>query len=219
MRKNLLVGSLFLLFVFVFFEMKRSINQRNLENQYFLATVYRMDESVDHYSEDVYEKTHIQEPLSNQAFFQRVKELIAKNQHPQKIILMDVSNYQEERLGPTETLEQVMVTYSGKQVQLLLDRSYRLEEDLPVTQAPFDLISEGKLGLVSNTLEYRLAVTECEGPEEWISYLPVFVEQIQAVNQLPNTESVVYIETTSRQFVYRSKKKNQLTEIKRQDLE
>lgn len=209
----------FVFFLFSFYGLKNNLNQRNAENKYLLSTVYPPTEKVDRYTEEYYTEIEINEPLTNEMFLAKAKAIIRQRETPQKIILTNVTNYLDESQKTVGVLDKVMISGSATSAKLLISRTYPMERMNEAAKAPFELTSTGALGLISNTLEYSVEVTNQQEPEEWVTYLPRFIEEIQKVNALPKAKSMVYIQSKSGCFLYESNNVNHLVEIKNQEME
>lgn len=223
-ERRIVIKIVALFFVFAFFllsfyGLKKNLNQRNGDNKHLLSTVYPLAEKVDRYTEEYYAEIEINEPLTNEAFLVRAKALIGQKETPQKIILTNVTNYSDESQKTVGVLDKVMITGSATSAKLLISRVYPMERMNEEDAAPFEVISTGELGLISNRLEYSVEVTSQQEPEEWVTYLPQFIEEIQKVNAVPTAKSVVYIHSKSGFFLYESNNVNHLVEIKNQEME
>ncbi|MBM7710299.1 hypothetical protein [Enterococcus lemanii] len=213
-NKIIILSSFFVLFIFIFFQYKKAINIRNLNNQYLIATPMRDETAWDKIEKMYLEETIIQEPLTNEEFLQKAKNIIYSQSEPQKIILNNLSNYKDEDSTDEDiTLIEVMMVGSPTFTRLLLSRAYKVDEPLKKDEGPFLITSTGELGLDSNTLKYSVEVTSKTDPTQWIPYLPTFNCEIQAANDLEHTKSVVFVSSKTNHFIYDSEKKHQLIEM------
>lgn len=213
-NKIIILSSFFVLFIFIFFQYKKAINVRNLNNQYLIATPMRDETAWDKIEKMYLEETIIQEPLTNEEFLQKAKNIIYSQSEPQKIILNNLSNYKDEDSTDEDiTLIEVMMVGSPTFTRLLLSRAYKVDEPLKKDEGPFLITSTGELGLDSNTLKYSVEVTSKTDPTQWIPYLPTFNCEIQEANDLEHTKSVVFVSSKTNHFIYDSEKKHQLIEM------
>lgn len=213
-NKIIILSSFFVLFIFIFFQYKKAINIRNLNNQYLIATPMRDETAWDKIEKMYLEETIIQEPLTNEEFLQKAKNIIYSQSEPQKIILNNLSNYKDEDSTDEDiTLIEVMMVGSPTFTRLLLSRAYKVDEPLKKDEGPFLITSTGELGLDSKTLKYSVEVTSKTDPTQWIPYLPTFNCEIQAANDLEHTKSVVFVSSKTNHFIYDSEKKHQLIEM------
>lgn len=197
----------------MFYEMKEKTNIRNRENKYFLSTVVRLDETIDRYTKGVYEEMFIDQALSKEAFLETIKKEMQRNTEPKQITLTNVTNYPDTIVRNDGRFSEVTFSFFGKHHRLMLTHRYDLRPTVSLTDAPFVIISEGKLGLISNVLEYDVRLVTSAPPEDWVHYLPIFKQQIKEANDFQNAETVVHILSETEEFIYSSKYPDALTTI------
>lgn len=197
----------------MFYEMKEKTNIRNRENKYFLSTVVRLDETIDRYTKGVYEEMFIDQALSKEAFLETIKKEMQRNTEPKQITLTNVTNYPDTIVRNDGRFSEVTFSFFGKHHRLMLTHRYDLRPTVSLTDAPFVIISEGKLGLISNVLEYDVRLVTSAPPEDWVHYLPIFTQQIKEANDFQNAETVVHILSETEEFIYSSKYPDALTTI------
>ena len=197
----------------MFYEMKEKTNIRNRENKYFLSTVVRLDETIDRYTKGVYEEMFIDQALSKEAFLETIKKEMQRNTEPKQITLTNVTNYPDTIVRNDGRFSEVTFSFFGKHHRLMLTHRYELRPTVSLTDAPFVIISEGKLGLISNVLEYDVRLVTSAPPEDWVHYLPIFKQQIKEANDFQNAETVVHILSETEEFIYSSKYPDALTTI------
>lgn len=197
----------------MFYEMKEKTNIRNRENKYFLSTVVRLDETIDRYTKGVYEEMFIDQALSKEAFLETIKKEMQRNTEPKQITLTNVTNYPDTIVRNDGRFSEVTFSFFGKNHRLMLTHRYDLRPTVSLTDAPFVIISEGKLGLISNVLEYDIRLVTSAPPEDWVHYLPIFTQQIKEANDFQNAETVVHILSETEEFIYSSKYPDALTTI------
>lgn len=197
----------------MFYEMKEKTNIRNRENKYFLSTVVRLDETIDRYTKGVYEEMFIDQALSKEAFLETIKKEMQRNTEPKQITLTNVTNYPDTIVRNDGRFSEVTFSFFGKNHRLMLTHRYDLRPTVSLTDAPFVIISEGKLGLISNVLEYDVRLVTSAPPEDWVHYLPIFTQQIKEANDFQNAETVVHILSETEEFIYSSKYPDALTTI------
>lgn len=197
----------------MFYEMKEKTNIRNRENKYFLSTVVRLDETIDRYTKGVYEEMFIDQALSKEAFLETIKKEMQRNTEPKQITLTNVTNYPDTIVRNNGRFSEVTFSFFGKHHRLMLTHRYDLRPTVSLTDAPFVIISEGKLGLISNVLEYDVRLVTSAPPEDWVHYLPIFTQQIKEANDFQNAETVVHILSETEEFIYSSKYPDALTTI------
>lgn len=197
----------------MFYEMKEKTNIRNRENKYFLSTVVRLDETIDRYTKGVYEEMFIDQALSKETFLETIKKEMQRNTEPKQITLTNVTNYPDTIVRNDGRFSEVTFSFFGKHHRLMLTHRYDLRPTVSLTDAPFVIISEGKLGLISNVLEYDVRLVTSAPPEDWVHYLPIFTQQIKEANDFQNAETVVHILSETEEFIYSSKYPDALTTI------
>ena len=197
----------------MFYEMKEKTNIRNRENKYYLSTVVRLDETIDRYTEGVYEKISIEQALSKEEFLETIKMEMKRNTEPKQITLTNVTNYPDTIVRNDGRFSEVTFSFLGKNHRLMLTHRYDLRPALSLTDAPFIIISEGTLGLISNVLEYDVRLVTSAPPEDWVHYLPIFTQQIKEANDFKSAETVVHILSDTEEFIYSSKYPDALTTI------
>lgn len=189
------------------------MNQRNRDNKYYLSTVFRLDESIDRYMEGVYDEITIDQALTKEDFQKKIKNEIGQSIEPIRITLTDVTNYPDEMNQTEGEFSEVTFSYSGNNHRLMFTHRFDLQPEDILSEAPFVVISDGKLGLVSNVLEYNVRLVTSAPPEQWINYLPVFTEQIKEANGFHQSETVVHIISEQNEYIYNSKYPDALTTI------
>lgn len=197
----------------MFYEMKEKTNIRNRENKYYLSTVVRLDETIDRYTEGVYEKIFIERALSKEEFLETIKMEMKRNTEPKQITLTNVTNYPDAIVRNDGRFSEVTFSFFGKNHRLMLTHRYDLQSAVSLTDAPFIIISEGTLGLISNVLEYDVRLVTSAPPEDWVHYLPIFTQQIKEANDFKSAETVVHILSDTEEFIYSSKYPDALTTI------
>ncbi len=201
------------MFLVIFYEMKDKMNQRNRDNKYYLSTVFRLDESIDRYMEGVYEEIIIEQALSKEDFLEKIKNELERSNEPTRITLKDVTNYPDEINQSDGEFSEVTFSNSGTNHRLMYTHRFDLKPEESLSEAPFVVISDGKLGLVSNVLEFNVRLVTSNPPEQWINYLPSFVEKIKEANGFHQSETVVHILSERNEYIYNSKYPDALTTI------
>lgn len=199
----------------MFYGIKEKTNTRNRDNRYYLSTVFRLDESIDRYTENVYEKIMINQALSKEDFLETVKEAIRQDKKPKQITLTNITNYPDELAREGGRFSEVTFSSFEKNSRLMLTHRYDIQADRKWSDMPFTIISEGKLGLISNVLEYDVRLIISTPPEDWVNYLPVFIQQINEANGFQEVATVVHIFSDTEEFIYQSKYPDALTTIVR----
>ena len=197
----------------MFYEMKEKTNIRNRENRYYLSTVVRLDETIDRYTEGVYEKIFIEQALSKEEFLETIKMEMKRNTEPKQITLTNVTNYPDAIVRNDGRFSEVTFSFLGQNHRLMLTHRYDLRPAVSLTDAPFIIISEGTLGLISNVLEYDVRLVISAPPADWVHYLPIFTQQIKEANDFKSAETVVHILSDTEEFIYSSKYPDALTTI------
>lgn len=220
LKQFFILSSLFILFVFVFFQYKKAVNAHNRHNQYLIATIYRPENLMAEKQKNELQEFIITEPLNNEEFMQQAKAMVKNTQNSQKVILRNLENYEDEdSKSENITLKEVALIRSPSITKLLISRTYNKNDNDDLEVVPFLITSTGELNLSSNTLEYSVTVTNKTEPVHWVNHLSSFSQAVQEANHLSFSKSIVCIQSKKDQFIYDSEISNQLTEMIIQETE
>lgn len=194
------------------FKLKAKINELNASNGHSLSAIIDQDPKVNQFS---YETTTVGEPLTTTELLAKSKELYLERKIPKRVVLTNLSKINTKKWPSEGKLQSISCFYSKKRQEFWYTSVFPMKAVFKnKANDIFEVTSKGTIDLQGLVLYYSIRVKGDVSPKEFINYLPAFTEDVLTnLNSAKHLESQVRIESDWGEYIYNTKRKNQLLRV------